>query len=172
MKLETPKHRQRRLQRQELWRRARAEAPTMRARFPRVERLRIELNFVDMAVHTPADQMHTMHRAAQAFFCFPCPYSDCDGRFELDAAVAAGLTASVPDCEGELQCTGHRLRDGDSDRPCGLQLRYAFSARYCQPGAALPGGDGSDVETTSPVLDDAARAGGHGRQSGEAPQTA
>lgn len=136
MKLEPPKLRQARLQRQDMWRRERAATPTMRNAFPRVEQLRLELKFVEGGPRLPADQAHTMHPAAQAFFAFPCPYTDCDGRFDLSAAVTEALSKSAHRREGEIACTGHRLSDGASDRTCGLRLRYVLTARYHKSSAA------------------------------------
>jgi hypothetical protein len=133
MKLEAPKLRQTGLQSQEVWRRARAEAPRLRQEFPAVERLQIVLRFVNMTSCASADQTHTMHPAAQAFFSFPCPYADCDGRFELHGVIAEALTRSAHDCEGELRCSGHRLRDGDNGLACGLTVHYAVAAFYQQP---------------------------------------
>ena len=143
MKLEAPKLRQARLQRQDLWRRARAAAPTLRGEYPRVEKLHIELKFIDQTAHTPADQTHIMHPAAQAFFAFPCPYADCDGRFELNAAVGEAVANAKHRNEGDLNCTGHRVRDGNSGLACGLHLHFVVSARLRHPAPAAH--DGADA---------------------------
>jgi hypothetical protein len=136
MKLEAPKLRQARLQRQEIWRRARATSPTLRGIFPRVELLKIELKFVDHMAHTPADQTHTMHPAAQAFFSFPCPYADCDGAYDLAAAVKEVVASSAHQCEGDVHCTGHRVRDGNNGQACGLKLHYVVKVHLRRASTA------------------------------------
>lgn len=135
MKLEPPKLRQARLQRQDLWRRARASARTMRDSYPRVEQVHLDLKFIDQGPRPPADQSHTLHPPAQAFFAFPCPYTDCDGQFELTDIVAAALGKSASHADGEVLCSGHRLGTGTESRNCGLRLRYKLSARYQKTAA-------------------------------------
>jgi hypothetical protein len=136
MKLSNLKPRAALQRRQELWRRDRAAAPTLRTGFPRVERIQIDLGFEDRTPYTPVRQSHVLHPAAQAFFSFPCPYADCDGRFDLDAIVREALASSAQCAQGSLQCTGHRARDRASGQPCGLQLHFSIVAHYgreCAP---------------------------------------
>ena len=130
MKLAALKPQAARQQRQDIWRRDRAAAQTVRRGFPRVERIRFDLTFVDSGAYTPAAQSHILHPAAQAFFRFPCPYADCDGRFDLHAAVTSVLTQSVNSGAGDIECSGHRARDGKSAQHCGLQLRFTIAAQY------------------------------------------
>jgi hypothetical protein len=130
MKLATLKPWALRQQRQERWRRDRAAVPTLRGGYPRVERLRIDLSFIDGAAYVPAAQSHILHPAAQAFFSFPCPYADCDGRFDLDAAVSAVLANSEQNGEGKLVCPGNRARDGKGEQPCLLPMQFTVSVQY------------------------------------------
>jgi hypothetical protein len=127
-----------RQQRLERWRRDRAAAPTLRGGFPRVERVRIDLNFSDGASHAPAAQSHILHPAAQAYFTFPCPFADCNGRFDLDADVIALLKTSAHQCEGTHECAGNRVRGGKGEQPCQLQLHFSISAQYGRDSSATP----------------------------------
>src|SRR5688572_10547268 len=69
-------------------RRDRALAPAMRVRYPQFAALRLECEFSDAAVLAPAPHVMVMHPPAPAFFLFPCPFADCDGEYDLTAAVA------------------------------------------------------------------------------------
>ena len=68
-------------------RRDRAIAPMLRVAFPRVQQLRIELTFTAPSSSVPAPQSHVLYPPAAAFFEYPCPWSDCDGQFNLGGAV-------------------------------------------------------------------------------------
>src|SRR5215467_10293588 len=72
-------------------RRDRASSQAMRAAFPTVRQLRIELKFEGSQPNTPASQSHVLYPPARAFFGYPCPYADCDGHFDLGEAVKAAL---------------------------------------------------------------------------------
>src|SRR6185437_10439404 len=65
--------------------RDREAAPKLRTMFPVIEQLRFELSFEGGGAATPVPQLHVLHPPARAYFSFPCPYADCDGRFELSA---------------------------------------------------------------------------------------
>lgn len=130
MKLASPKPWAVRQQRQERWRRDRAAAPTLRSGFPRVDRLRFDLTFKDSTPFVPAAQSHVLHPAAQAFFTFPCPYADCDGRFDLDALVKELLSDSESRGELKLVCAGSRVRGALGHQPCELHLHCIVSAHY------------------------------------------
>jgi len=130
MKFTAPKRTAVRQQRQERWRRDRAAAQTLRSGFPRVERMRIDLSFLDRNSFAPAAQTHILHPAAQAFFAFPCPYADCEGRFDLSAAVADVVARSADQAEGSLECSGVRFRDGLHNQSCQLRLQFVLTAHY------------------------------------------
>lgn len=113
-------------------RRDQEAAPKLRAMFPAVEQLRFELSFEGGAVSTPVPQSHVLHPPARAYFSFPCPYADCDGRFELAAPVRAAVDDPSHRVEGVLECTGSRASDFASKPPCQLRLHFAVTA-VCSP---------------------------------------
>lgn len=113
-------------------RRDQAAAPKLRVMFPAVEQLRFELSFAGGAVSTPVPQSHVLHPPARAYFSFPCPYADCDGRFELTAAVQAAVEDPSHRIEGALECAGSRVSDFRSKPLCQLRLYFAITA-VCAP---------------------------------------
>lgn len=121
-----------RQQRLERLRRDRAAAKPLRALFPAVEQVRIDLKFegTPPASSAPASQSHVLHPPARAFFGFPCPYADCDGQFDLSTAVEATLTSSARQVQGALECCGLRARSQAPKHPCQLQLNYTVTANY------------------------------------------
>jgi len=104
----------------------------LRAAFPAVEQLRLELNFEGATAIVPAAQSHVLHPPARAFFEFPCPYADCDGQFDLTSAVSAVLANEAVRAEGVIRCLGHRPDPHTSRAPCQLQLNYVLTATYQQ----------------------------------------
>jgi hypothetical protein len=108
-------------------RRDRAAALTLRATFPAVQQLRLELQFEGTS-NTPASQTHVLHPPARAFFDFPCPYADCDGHFDLSSAVSGALASKAQQTVGMLGCSGLRARNHASKQPCELQLSYRIVA--------------------------------------------
>jgi hypothetical protein len=121
-----------RLARMERWRHDRAAALALREVFPAVQELRFELNFESTTTSTPTAQSHILHPPARAFFEFPCPYSDCDGRFDLTRAVNAALAEPAHQTEGMLECCGARARDAGSKQHCQLRLTYIVTAIHQQ----------------------------------------
>lgn len=119
-----------RLERRERWRHERAAALTLREAFPAVQQLRFELNFKSTTTSTPTSQSHVLHPPARAFFEFRCPYSDCDGQFDLTHAVNAALADPAHQAEGMLECCGARASDRGSRQPCQLRLIYTVTAIY------------------------------------------
>src|SRR6516164_11363624 len=87
-------------------RRERVTAPVLRAKFPTLEQLRIELKFEAPNAAAPTPQSHELYPPARAFFEFPCPYWDCDGRFDLGGVVSSSMTDSTHRTEGVLGCRG------------------------------------------------------------------
>ena len=122
-----------RLQRQELLRRARAAAQPLRAAFPAVQALRLELKFEGPVSNVPATQAHVLYPPAAAFFEFACPYADCDGRFDLTQAVESTLRRSGHQAHGVLECSGLRVRQRGAREPCGLRLEYQIQTTYQAP---------------------------------------
>ena len=108
----------------------RAAAPVLRVAFPALQHLHLELEFEGSAPSTPAQQSHVLHPPARAFFEFPCPYADCDGRFDLTAGVNAALADAAHRVEGALECSGERARHIGSKQPCQLRLFYTVTAAF------------------------------------------
>lgn len=111
-----------------LLRRDRAAAPTLRAVYPSLAQLRIELRFDGSGGTLPVPQTHLLHPPARAFFVFPCPYADCDGQFDLAAAVSAALGGASLRTDGHMECAGQRAGGRASRRPCRLSLYYSITA--------------------------------------------
>jgi hypothetical protein len=109
-------------------RRARAAAQVLRAAFPQVEQLRIELTFADRSSISPAAQVHMLYPPARAFFTFPCPHSDCEGEFELEGAVRIAMSGGTHIARGSVLCEGARPSEKGSRRRCELQLTYVITA--------------------------------------------
>ena len=113
-------------------RRDRATAQVLRTVFPTLQHLRIELSFRGPPSGAPTPQSHVLYPPARAFFEYRCPYSDCDGQFDLGSAVKAALADATHRAHGVLECRGARGRDPTSRRPCLLQLIYEVTATYRQ----------------------------------------
>ena len=112
------------------FRRDRATAPILRATFPTVEQLRIELKFEAPSSSAPTPQSHVLYPPARAFFEYPCPYWDCDGHFDLESAVRAALSNATHRAEGVLECQGSRIGDRATRCPCLLRLSYCVFATF------------------------------------------
>ena len=113
-------------------RRDRAMAPVLRTAFPTLQHLRIELRFQGSGSSVPTSQTHMLYPPARAFFEYRCPYSDCDGEFNLDGAVRAALADATHRAEGVLECRGSRHQEHASRSACLLQLIYEVTANYQQ----------------------------------------
>ena len=105
-------------------RRDRAAAPVLRTLFPALAQLQVELLFEAPTGVIPVPQRHLLHPPARAYFVFPCPYADCDGQFDMTAAVTAALQTPALRTEGQLQCAGLRAGGAAAKRPCRLHLHY------------------------------------------------
>ena len=112
------------------WLRDRAAALTVRSAFPGVERIRVDLTFRDTAALSPGAQSHAVYPGARAFFEFLCPHADCDGTFDLTAAVCLVMADASAHTDGTLDCKGTRPRPGMTKGPCGVSVRYTIVAKY------------------------------------------
>jgi hypothetical protein len=112
--------------------RDREAAPRLRTMFPQVEQLRFELRFEGGGAATPVPQSHVMHPPARAYFSFPCPYADCNGRFELAPAAHAAVEGPSHRSAGVLECAGSRVSDFRSKPLCQLRLYFTLTA-VCSP---------------------------------------
>lgn len=119
-----------RQERSERLRRDRAAAQALRSVFPSVQQLRLDMQFESTSANTPTPQSHELYPAARAFFTFPCPHADCDGEFDLSAAVNAALADESHRSEGVLQCSGARVGERVSKHPCLLRLLHRITATY------------------------------------------
>jgi hypothetical protein len=117
-----------RQERMDQFRRDRNTAPVLKATFPTVEQLRIELKFAGPSSGAPTPQSHVLYPPARAFFEYPCPYRDCDGQFDLSGAVKAALADVTHRAEGVLECQGSRVGERASRHPCLLRLVYEVTA--------------------------------------------
>ena len=129
MKLSTSPESSRQLRMDRL-RRERAAACALRVAFPAIRQLHIELTFEGSSANAPASQSHVLHPAARAFFEFPCPFADCDGGFDLTAAVDTALASRTGKISGVLECSGHRPEPRLSRRACHLHLSYTIAGTY------------------------------------------
>ena len=113
-------------------RRDRATAQVLGTVFPTLQHLRIDFRFQGSASSAPTPQSHVLYPPARAFFEYRCPYSDCDGQFDLYGAVRAALENATHRVEGMLECRGSRGQDHTSRRTCLLQLVYEVTVTYQQ----------------------------------------
>ena len=119
-----------RQQARERLRRDRAAALALREVYPGVRQLRLDFVFQGSTSNNPAPQAHTLHAPARAFFEFPCPYADCDGHFDLAAAVKTVIGDSTRRAAGELRCSGMRAVNVGGKKPCQLLLGYSVTATF------------------------------------------
>jgi len=107
-------------------RRDRAAAPLLRTRYPQLGSLQLDFNFSDSSDFLPSPQVTVFHPPARAYFCFSCPYSDCDGEFDLTGQIAEAVNTKELRVEGEARCAGNR-HGGTS---CTLCLEYAITVNW------------------------------------------
>lgn len=107
-------------------RRDRAAAPVLRTRYPDLLSLKLDFEFDDQTAFLPSPLVTVIHPPARAYFCFACPYSDCDGEFNLTSAVAQMVGARETVVEDKMRCSGTR-RGGV---PCTLCLEYTLTASW------------------------------------------
>ncbi|NJO12535.1 MAG: hypothetical protein HC872_02690 [Gammaproteobacteria bacterium] len=107
--------------------RDRDAAMTLGNACPSASQLRLDLTFHDTTALTPTAQSYVVYPPAQAFFEYPCPYSDCDGTFDLGSVVKGVLAKSSAQVEGTLSCAGVRSRDRLQRQPCGLKVTYTVT---------------------------------------------
>jgi hypothetical protein len=107
-------------------RRNRANSQALRTRFPRLATLQLEFDFSDRTDFIPSPQVTVFHPPARAYFCFSCPYSDCDGEFDFTAQVDLMVNAHEARSEGQVQCAGTR----HGGVRCTLCLEYSIAAQW------------------------------------------
>jgi len=122
-------------QQREIWRRAYAEAHSVRERFPRLERLTIDMTFSDVrGLGTYSPQMRSFSASAKAFFAFGCPRTLClQGGFDLDPIIQTLLESDRDNSNGTLECRGWLHPSHSANTRCLLQLHYALQLLYQAP---------------------------------------
>lgn len=110
--------------------RARAASETVRNAFPAVEHIRLTLTFIEPTEPAPAPQTLELHPPARAYFAFPCPWSDCDGHFDLGAMARDAIEHGKTTLDGSLVCDGQRARNRIPKLPCGLRIDYSLGILY------------------------------------------
>ncbi len=104
--------------------------PALRAVFPGVEELRVELQFIWEPGWTPSNQLLILRPAARASFRYPCPFDGCSGWFELDEPVRRLVEGREASAASKLDCAGVRPRDRATGKPCQAQVQYLIKASY------------------------------------------
>jgi hypothetical protein len=112
-------------QTRERQRRDRAVTQALRECYPQFASLRLEFDFSDDTKFTPAPQVTVLHPPATAYFIFPCPYSDCDGEFNLAPVVGEIANSGGLHDEGQMRCCGQRIGPNGERANCGLTLEFS-----------------------------------------------
>ena len=125
-------------QQRDEWRRAYAEALTVRERFPRVELLVIDMAFIDLkGVGRYSAQLRSFSPSAKAFFAIACPRTLClHGGFDLEPLIVKLLHDQRAASTGNLKCNGWVHPDRREDARCLLQMRYRLEVLYDQSKAS------------------------------------
>jgi hypothetical protein len=110
-------------------RRDRAATQSLRVRYPQFQSLRLDFDFSDDGRFTPAPQVTVLHPPATAYFIFPCPYTDCDGEFNLAPVIDGMAGGNSAHDEGQLRCCGQRIGANETRMSCGLILEYRVNAQ-------------------------------------------
>ena len=118
-----------RTQLRERQRRDRAATQPLRLRYPQFSSLRLEFDLSDKGRFTPAPQVTVLHPPAAAYFIFPCPYTDCDGEFDLAPVIEELANGGEALDSGQLRCGGHRIGAGGMRISCELLLEYSVHAQ-------------------------------------------
>ena len=88
----------------------RMATPALRARFPGLQSLQVGFDFSDRGEFRPSPQLTVFHPPAPAYFRFACPYSDCDGEFDLTDPVKLAVDSGDARSSGQVRCVGTRHR--------------------------------------------------------------
>lgn len=107
-----------------------APSAALRALFPDVEELTIELEFAHEFGWSPSNQLRILRPAALASFRYPCPFPGCSGWLDLDEPTQALLQSHGESLVSELHCTGVRPKDRAIGKICKVHVRYRIAATY------------------------------------------
>ena len=104
-------------------RRGRTTTPALRTHYPGLSSLQIDFEFSDKGRFIPSPQIMVFHPPAPAYFWFACPYSDCDGEFDLTRTVDLAVSSGEPQSFGQVHCVGTRHRGP----ACTLCLEFSIT---------------------------------------------
>jgi hypothetical protein len=121
--------------REERLRQIRAGAQTLRSTCPSAALVNVKLDFLADAPQVHAAQAFVLYPGARAVFCYPCPYGDCDGIYDLSSEADQTLNRQRPRVAGISRCPGSRSRTGQPKASCGLSVRYSIVAKHAQANA-------------------------------------
>jgi hypothetical protein len=107
-------------------RRERLATPALRAHYPGLNALQLGFDFSDNSDFVPSPQVTVFHPPAPAYFRFACPYSDCDGEFNLTQPIDLAVSSHDARAGGEVRCGGMRHRG----IACTLRLEYSISPQW------------------------------------------
>jgi hypothetical protein len=116
--------------REQRLRQIRTVAQTLRSACPSAALVTVKLEFLADATLTHAAQSFALYPGARAVFCYPCPYGDCDGIYDLSTEADQILNQQRPRVTGISRCCGTRSRLGQAKTGCGLGVRYTISAKH------------------------------------------
>lgn len=105
-------------------------APELRALFPKLIQLRVQLTFSFDTKRPPSSLTHILHPSASAYFRYPCPVHGCTGEFRLDMPATRLLRGSLPQAADEMGCSGVRSQDRLTGKPCETRLKFSIEALY------------------------------------------
>jgi hypothetical protein len=119
----------------ETWRRAYAEACSLRERFPQVELVVVDMAFTDVKqMGRYSAQMRSFSASAKAFFAIAGPRTLClDGGFDLDPIVLDLLGTGDTTTTGTLECRGWVDPTRPEHARCLLQMHYRLRVFYDAP---------------------------------------
>jgi len=107
-----------------------APPSALRALFPEVAELTIELEFAHESGWSPSNQLRILRPAALASFRYPCPFPGCNGWLDLDEPTHTLVQSQGKSRVSELYCTGVRPRDRMAGKPCRVHVKYRIAAAY------------------------------------------
>jgi len=107
-------------------RRGRLATPAIRTRYPSLASLQVDFEFSDRGEFVPSPQVTVFHPPAPAYFCFACPYSDCDGEFDLTKSVDLAVSSRESQSSAQVRCVGTRHRGA----ACTLCLEYSITPHW------------------------------------------
>jgi hypothetical protein len=101
-------------------------APPLRLRYPGLDSMQLDFGYSDQTDFLPSPQVTVLHPPAPAYFCFACPYNDCDGEFNLTSQVDLATSSRAPHSRGQVRCAGTRHHGV----ACTLCLEFSISPNW------------------------------------------